>query len=723
MTSLAEAFAAHDRGWFLTPVNGKVPVLKSWPLLPLQNRSDVEMWIKNYGAVGVKTGHGFCILDVDPGADPKWLDPKTYPNTPIQLTPRGGLHVWLRTPDSLGNSAGKLAPHVDIRCKGGQAVLYDGWIVSPDTDIAEMPAEWLATLQAAVVAEKKSNAALRREVENVKTAVEGRRNQTLNTAAFNLGQLVAAGHLDALTARSCLEDAALSIGLQEPEITNTIDSGFRGAQGKPRTERLAEPVPSKTILIPGSHPMPNGTTKNVGTDKFVASILANIPDGILYRRDVVVGTIVDDGFVQLDADWMRSIIDEHLTLEMWKRVKDEPVKFFVPCSRDLASVVLSAASSSSRVRKITAICPHPVVTRDRRVLLAGYHDGVLVTYRGTLANPKPIWDFVSDFPFEDRVSMGNLLCAILTVLVAPTLNGNRPLFVFTAPCHRAGKSKLVDEVIGGLLFGHGIPMFTWPAKEDEVQKTVLAYAMSDEAAICIDNVPSKLDSAPLASLVTSQRVSGRILGLSKTATFTNVLTIFCTGTHVECSDELARRACVISLVPKSENPELRADFKYHDLRQAILDNRDSILAWCIEILMQPGKPATALGGFERWNDMVVGSVQAAGFPAMQDRAARVADMDDDQADLKEVLKRMREAFGDSWALASDILPFVEVCGAWKHSVLRSDKERSRCIALGSKLRKMAGREVGDLRLERTGTGSERWFRAQKRDVQTKGGMS
>ena len=80
-------------------------------------------------------------------------------------------------------------------------------------------------------------AALARERAGVAAALPGRRNATLNRAAFNLGQLVAAGLLDADQVRAVLLAAALEAGQPEAKARATITSGLTGGAAKPRRRR------------------------------------------------------------------------------------------------------------------------------------------------------------------------------------------------------------------------------------------------------------------------------------------------------------------------------------------------------------------------------------------------------------------------------------------------------------------------------------------------------
>jgi hypothetical protein len=80
-------------------------------------------------------------------------------------------------------------------------------------------------------------AALVGERAAVAAAQPGHRNATLNRAAFNLGQLVATGLLDANEVRAVLLAAALEAGNPEAKARATIESGLRGGAAKPRRNR------------------------------------------------------------------------------------------------------------------------------------------------------------------------------------------------------------------------------------------------------------------------------------------------------------------------------------------------------------------------------------------------------------------------------------------------------------------------------------------------------
>jgi hypothetical protein len=101
-----------------------------------------------------------------------------------------------------------------------------------------------------------ATAALTRELAELATTEPGRRNDQLNISAFNLAQLVAAGHLDHATTFNLLHTTALSIGLSQAETDATLRSAFAAGTMQPRVvSDLDRPLPAVTIVNdPGAAP-------------------------------------------------------------------------------------------------------------------------------------------------------------------------------------------------------------------------------------------------------------------------------------------------------------------------------------------------------------------------------------------------------------------------------------------------------------------------------------
>ena len=218
--------------------------------------------------VGVPTdGLVVLDLDVDPDRDTwSWwqalADDHGWPITEnlVVATPSGGVHVYFAAGDvRVRCSAGKVAPHVDVRAAGGYIIApgstlpdgrrYEvlhlpdqlpevpGWLV--DMLAGPRPAPAATTWPAKRTARRREGsryglAALDAEVGRVATAPVGQRNDTLVRAAFRCGQLAAGGELDPVYAARQLAVAAQRAGLDQAEIGATIRSGMTAGAQHPR---------------------------------------------------------------------------------------------------------------------------------------------------------------------------------------------------------------------------------------------------------------------------------------------------------------------------------------------------------------------------------------------------------------------------------------------------------------------------------------------------------
>jgi hypothetical protein len=213
--------------------------------------------------LALATGQRFDVLDLDgeQGVEALRAVVSITPAEhlgPVARTGGAGWHL-LYAPTGLGNRV-RLLPGVDWRGRGGLIVATPSlhasghryrWVRPLTATLPEVPAGLRRRLAppstarttlppAPTPADRRgaySRAALARERAAVATAPTGRRNATLNRAAFNLGQLVAARMLDAGQVRAVLLAAALEAGNPEAKARATINSGLAGGAGKPRRRR------------------------------------------------------------------------------------------------------------------------------------------------------------------------------------------------------------------------------------------------------------------------------------------------------------------------------------------------------------------------------------------------------------------------------------------------------------------------------------------------------
>ncbi|UNZ18492.1 bifunctional DNA primase/polymerase [Streptomyces sp. 891-h] len=166
----------------------------------------------------------------------------TVPATTTVLTPTGGRHLWLRAPAdvTVGNSAGRLAPGIDVRGAGGYLVgpgsvtVRGTYRLAPGSAArapAPVPEALLALLLPPPTARDGRTTGERGAADDggalvrfVQGAPVGQRNARLFWAACRAYE---SGRGDALA--EPLIRAALSLGLPEREARSTVASAGRRA--------------------------------------------------------------------------------------------------------------------------------------------------------------------------------------------------------------------------------------------------------------------------------------------------------------------------------------------------------------------------------------------------------------------------------------------------------------------------------------------------------------
>ncbi len=253
---------------------GKHPRLAAWTRLASTDPTTVAGWWRRWpdANLGLATGRRFDVLDLDHTEGVEALRaalqiaPWEHPG-PVARTGSGGWHL-LYAPTGYGNRVGLLAG-VDWRGRGGLIVAPPSrhatggryaWVRPLTATLSTVPVGLRRLLTPPPAprttlapaprpaggdggrAERYARAALVREAARVRAAPPGTCNDTLNRAAFNLGQLVAAGLLDADQVYAVLLAAALAAPTtghadRQRKAKATITSGLRAGAARPRQRR------------------------------------------------------------------------------------------------------------------------------------------------------------------------------------------------------------------------------------------------------------------------------------------------------------------------------------------------------------------------------------------------------------------------------------------------------------------------------------------------------
>ena len=294
-----------DKGGFHTATNDPDAILTAF------HRPGADL-------IGMPTGipSGLVVIDVDVRPDRSgmiWLDEnrECLPETRTHKTRSGGLHLIFRRPEGvvIRNSAGRIAPGVDVRGDGGYVILppSPGYSVADSTDPAEMP-RWLVKtcLQPEREPAPPSGpadhsgssryglAALEAECKAVRAAAFGQQETTLNNAGLKIGALIAGGHLLESVARSELMAAAQTYGTEPGRAPWThielSEKVKRALADGAKTPRGPEPERPKAN---GTHKTPPGPEPDVEQEPPLKVVYFDDIHPKLATADFVEGLLIE----------------------------------------------------------------------------------------------------------------------------------------------------------------------------------------------------------------------------------------------------------------------------------------------------------------------------------------------------------------------------------------------------------------------------------------------
>ena len=251
-----------------------------------------------------------------------------------------------------------------------------------------------------------------------------------------------------------------------------------------------------------------------------------------------------------------------------------------------------------------------------------------------------------DFPFAAESDEAHALAALLLPFVRRLIPGCAPIHLIEAPTPGSGKSLLAD-LISIVARGRACEATTLTRDENEARKKITALLAHGAPIVLVDNVRNELDSAQLASALTAEAWTDRILGATRMVEFPNRATWLVTANNPKLSLEIARRSIRIRLNPEQEQPWERDGFKHDPIRGWARQQRPQLVAAVVTLVqywLARGRPAghRKLGSFEDWAAVMGGILRCAGVRGfLEDTADFYAAADSDSQEWR--------AFAIAWA--------------------------------------------------------------------------
>lgn len=519
-------------------------------------------------------------------------------------------------------------------------------------------------------------AALERECERVRRSQPGNRNNTLNSAAFSLGQLVDGEALTREDVESALLTAGAEAGLSEDETMATIRSGLDAGATEPRSVPEGNPV-TGDVEVPYRRPTILIQRQLAEMCDRAEGALMDDPHGNIYQRS---GLLVSVGRESRKAQGVWSAVQDrprittmsipHLRLRMdlaaqWLRPTERaPVPDLPP--RWVCETLIERGDW--RFPRLEGVIETPTIRPDGSVLdRPGYDADSGLLYLPSIRYPRipaePTKDDAADaavallepfrdFPFTEEPDQAACLAAVLSVVGRGGIEGPVPMFAVRAPTPGTGKT-LLAMVISILGTGRRPSLTTIAHQEDEMRKRILSLAMAGTPVVLIDNVVGALGSGTLSAALTTTEFSDRLLGVNKFVTAPLTAVWFASGNGLTFRGDLGRRIVPIDLDAEEEHPEDREGFAHPSLATYIRQERARLVSAALTILRayqvagRPSHGQSEMGSYEAWDRLVRGACIWLGVGDPVGGRERIRDEGDDDLDqLRGLYTAWYQVLGD-----------------------------------------------------------------------------
>ena len=260
-------------------------------------------------------------------------------------------------------------------------------------------------------------------------------------------------------------------------------------------------------------------------------------------------------------------------------------------------------------------------------------------------------------PHDLAIAVSGLLSACCRPLL-PTCPG----FAFEAPMSSSGKTYL-GQILATMVSGEPAAVTSSPEDNAEWKKTLISYFLSGgfRDTIFIDNVRGVLSSEALEAFITGSNFSGRILGQSRTVSFTPRCVVIVTGNNMTMNVDNTRRFLRCTLAPKEDSVEIVTKPYHSDPLMDMQTNRADY-AWAACVLLRAGRlrhqndSYERLGTFEQWCDMILPALKAGGFEGDPIHRIKESRMEAYEASgTTDLLRSMYSYFGDNEFSAQELL--------------------------------------------------------------------
>jgi len=295
-----------------------------------------------------------------------------------------------------------------------------------------------------------------------------------------------------------------------------------------------------------------------------------------YQRGGLIVTVVTDpgtGETKINPTSPNALMRALSACATWERYDARSNTFVVTDPAAKYVNILYDSESYRHLPVLRGIARQPYLRADGSLMsLAGYDpvSGMFGAFdeREFVISPTPtrgeaeqaleeLRVLLREFNFAEPHDEAAALSLILTAAVRPTLPVS-PMGHIKAPQIASGKSYLQSLV--SAFAGPARPSaYAFPTNEEECAKLLLAALLEAPSVLVFDNLTSDLfPFKSLCSALTEEFLTGRVLGVSKTATVPTQTLVLSSGNNVDPVRDMTRRVVTVTLDPRCEIAATRA---------------------------------------------------------------------------------------------------------------------------------------------------------------------
>lgn len=331
------------------------------------------------------------------------------------------------------------------------------------------------------------------------------------------------------------------------------------------------------------------------------------------------------------------------------------------------------------------------------------------------------WSYIAEFPYETRADAANAFALVLTT-VTRSLYSMTPLAIIDATKQGSGKG-LLSKAVAYIAQGRSAAAMIAPSDENEWRKTLTAQLVEGNLLLSLDNIEGILHSSTLASFLTADVWSARLLGTMQSPELEQNSMMMANGNNLQLGGDLPRRSYRIRMDAGVSQPWMRpaTNFTYNPLLKYVKADRGKIIAALLTMVRAwyaAGQPAPqtaipTLSEFSGWSDVIGGILDYAEVEQFLGNLAQLySETDTDGPQWTGFLEMWETVFGNTTKTTGEIIAKLKEDPIFATTLPESLAELPReepkevkafSIKLGRALQKRNGTPYGpnNMRIRRT----------------------